>query len=544
MPKIPFWIFLILGLLYFSAIRVDTMDVDASQYAEISREMAATGSWLQVYEYGRDYLDKPPFLFWVSALSMKIFGANNFGYKFPSLLFALWALYATYRLGKILYNEKTGRLAALILGTCQGMFLMTNDIRTDTILMSAVITTIWMIREFEVDKSWRWLIGSAVFIAIGMMTKGPIAVIVPALCFVPEWLMKRKWNMFFNPRWIVMVLIIAALLIPMSVGLYQQFDLQPEKTVNGLQNVSGLRFFYWTQSFGRITGENVWNNSAGPEFLLLNMLWSFQPWIFIFLPAIIINIITIFRQRLQLAAKQEWITTGGFLLSYMALASSKYQLPHYIFVVFPLAATITAAFLQKAFENENSSLLRILKPLQIILSALILIAASLTLFIVFPASITVKTIWIVLLAAWVIVTIRSKHKIVWATTCAMIIANIALTHHFYHNLMQYQAGSVIGKYIRANNIPIDKVSSIGINDPLKSIHFYANEVLFTKEQNLATGAYLIAGEAKMDSLTNAGFQFDTLQTGTYTRVSTLTSSFLNPQTRGKSVSPYFFVRVR
>ena len=66
------------------------MDVDASQYAEISREMAQSGDYLHIYDRGFDYLDKPPFLFWASALSMKVFGINNLGYKFPSILFFFW----------------------------------------------------------------------------------------------------------------------------------------------------------------------------------------------------------------------------------------------------------------------------------------------------------------------------------------------------------------------------------------------------------------------------------------------------------------------
>src|SRR4051812_25576630 len=102
MPKIPFWIFIVLAVLYFSATRVDIMDIDAAQYAEMSREMLHSGDYLHIYDRGHDYLDKPPLLFWVSATSMKVFGVNNFGYRFPSILFALWALYAVYRLTKLL----------------------------------------------------------------------------------------------------------------------------------------------------------------------------------------------------------------------------------------------------------------------------------------------------------------------------------------------------------------------------------------------------------------------------------------------------------
>jgi len=279
MPKVPFWVFILIALLYCSAVGVDTMDVDASQYAEISREMIKSGDYLHIYDRGIDYLDKPPFLFWVSSASMKVFGVNNFGYKFPSILFALLAIFATYKLAKLLYGEVTGRMAALVLATCQGMFLMTNDIRCDTILMACVITAVWLIREWFEKSRLYYLLGGFTAIAFGMMTKGPIALMVPVFCFSCEWILKRQWRNFFRPAYLLGFIVIVILLIPMSIGLYQQFDLHPDKLVNGRQGVSGLRFFYWSQSFGRITGENPWKNDVDMGFLLLNMLWSFLPWL-------------------------------------------------------------------------------------------------------------------------------------------------------------------------------------------------------------------------------------------------------------------------
>ena len=167
MPKIPNWVFVLLAILHLSAFRVDMMDIDATQYAEMSREMAESGSYLQLYDRGIDYLDKPPMLFWVSSLSMKVFGYNNFGYKLPSVLFALLAIYAVYRLTRLLYNDNTACMAALILGACQGMYLMTNDVRTDTILMSCVITALWMIKEAEIQRKWYWVLGGTAAIAAG-----------------------------------------------------------------------------------------------------------------------------------------------------------------------------------------------------------------------------------------------------------------------------------------------------------------------------------------------------------------------------------------
>lgn len=545
MPKVPFWIFIILALLHLSAFRIDTMDVDASQYAEISREMMHSDNFLQIYDRGVDYLDKPPFLFWVSAASMSVFGVNNFGYKFPSILFALFAIYATYRLARLLYNEATARMAALIFGTCQGMFLMTNDIRTDTILTACVITAIWCIKEFELKKKWYYMVGGSLSIACGMMTKGPIALLVPAFCFGSDWILKRDWKNLFNPTHLLYILLIAIFLIPMSIGLYQQFDMHPEKTVNGLQNVSGLRFFYWSQSFGRITGESPWNNGAKIDFLLVNMLWSFLPWIFLFIPAFIFRIIDLFRQKFRIQPQQEWITMGGFLLSYIALGSSRYQLPHYIFVVFPLAAIITAKLFNDLFEGKYPVLARITPVMQYAVSVLLFIGLLLILTVVFPAGIIGIVLWAFAFILWLFLIVRkgTTHKMFWSGAVAMLLVNIFLTHYFYNSLLKYQLGSQVGHFIKNENIPPGQVSAYKITDPLNTIHFYAESVIERTNDDISGATYILTTNDGLAEIKQKGYTYNILKKGVYFKVSELTPDFLNANSRHKAVTDYYFIKL-
>lgn len=546
MPKIPSWIFILLALLYFSAARVDVMDVDAAQYAEMSREMSISNDYLHLYDRGHDYLDKPPFLFWVSAISMKVFGVNNFGYKFPSVFFALWALFATYRLARSLYDEETGRLAALILGCCQGMFLMTNDVRTDTILMSWVITAIWLIREWDLRKKIMYLIGGCAAIAFGMMTKGPIALLVPVFCFSAHWLLRRKWNRFLRPEYLLGLLVIAVLLAPMSMGLYEQFDLHPEKVIDGKTDVSGLRFFFWTQSFGRITGENSWDNGAPFSFLMENMLWEFLPWIILFLLALILNCIKLAKRKFHLPKRKEWITTGGFIITYCSLASSHYQLPHYIFVVFPLAAIMTAVLIRDFDRGKYERIYKIVKPVQIVISGLLLVAALLTFVFIFR-SLYWLPVWIAGAGVWLYLLFKKglSGKVVWLSASAIILANIFMTNHFYSTLMQYQMGSQLGRYIKARNIPAARIRIYEPEDPLDALHFYAERVIETDTVlKPAPGNYLITmlkGKKKIDS---TGLQYDIIKEGRIYKVSELTPEFINPATRPSTLKPYYLIRYK
>lgn len=547
MPRIPSWIFLLLAVLYFSAARIDTMDVDASQYAEMSREMMSSGNWLYLYDRGANYLDKPPMLFWLSAASMKVFGANNFGFKLPSILAALLALYATYRLARRLYDEQTGRLAALILATCQGLFLMTNDVRTDTLLMAFVATSLWAIAEATEQRRWYWVLLGTAAIACGMMTKGPIALFVPLFAFGTHWVLRREWKKLFSPWHLIDALLIAAMLVPMCIGLYTQFDLHPEKSVNGTTGVSGLRFFFWTQSFGRITGENQWVNGAGPEFLASNMLWSFLPWMTLLVPALVINIARLFRRQLRLTLRQEWTSTGGFLLTYASLALSKYQLPHYIFVVFPLAAIVVAAFLREGFEGRFVGLMKVLRPVQTTIAALAWLGVLLILTLVFPLGWIGIALWLAAIVVWLIATMRTPRgqRFFWACVVSMIGINLFLTHHFYPTLLRYQVGSVAGYYFRTNAPQDARLYVHRVDDPLNALHFYARRIA-SPWDSIAPARpndWILTQNAGLETFRARNLSFEIILQGQRFKVSELTLPFLDKRARGSVTQPYYLVRV-
>jgi hypothetical protein len=546
MPKIPNWVFVLLALLHFSAVRIDTMDVDASQYAEMSREMAQSGDYLHLYDRGLDYLDKPPMLFWVSSLSIKAFGVNNFGYKIPSILFALWAMYAVYRLTKLLYNDATARMAALILGCCQGMFLMTNDVRTDTILMSCVITSLWLIKEAELQRKWYWVLGGTFAIACGMMTKGPIALMIPVFCFGSDWVLKREWKKIFSAYHLIDIVLIGIFLIPMSIGLYQQFDIHPEKIVNDTTGVSGLKFFYWSQSFGRITGESPWNNNAPFEFLFVGMFWAFLPWMFLFVPALIMRVAEVVKQKFKLLPSQEFITTGGFILAYLALGSSKYQLPHYIFVVFPLAAIMVAKLIADFADGKYNKLFKVMKPFQWVISLLIMIASLLPLIIVFPTGKLMLYIWMLATAVWFFIAISKRiyARLFWVSAAAIMLANVFITHHFYYNLLQYQLGSQLGRYIKTNKVNIDKLTLHKLDHPLNALHFYADKLIILDRATMHNDDYVLASNEGLIDIQRRQLPYQLLKEGVYYKVSELTPFFLSPAKRNVVVEKYYFLKLK
>jgi 4-amino-4-deoxy-L-arabinose transferase-like glycosyltransferase len=222
-------------------------------------------------------------------------------------------------------------LAALIFASCQAMFLITNDVRTDTILTGAIIFSIWSCVAFVNYGKWIWLVAASLGIAAGMLAKGPIGIMAPGLALGAHFVLRREWKSIFKWQWIVMVLVVAVLISPMLWGLYQQFDAHPEK------GVSGVRFFLWDQSFGRLTGDNPFVNSqktpqpSAPLFFVHTVIWAFLPWSLFLILGLARQAKALFNARFLLSKNEEAITLGGFVLVFLGMSLSAYKLPHYIF---------------------------------------------------------------------------------------------------------------------------------------------------------------------------------------------------------------------
>lgn len=555
------WAWLGLGLLavYVRGLFLDVMDVDASQYASISMEMLQNGQWLQVQHRHADYLDKPPLLFWTSALSFGLFGLHNWAYKLPSFLSTVAGVYAVYRFCLLFYNKETARAAAFILASCVGVLLLCNDVRTDTLLMSMTACAVWQmatwLRPGPPNPTpplrggvWRPLLLAGLFLGLAMLAKGPIGLIVPAFAAGTHLCMRRDWKHLFDWRWLIALGVVLIVLAPMCWGLYHQFDLHPEKTVNGRNGVSGLYFYFWEQSFGRITGENVWKNDTSPLYFTHVYLWAFLPWSFLLLGALWRRLSACFQQKFRMPEGDEAYSLGGFALSFLALSMSQYKLPHYIFITLPWAAVLTARWLTH-------------RPgcgwyvVQYFVLAIITIAAFLLCGFVFPTG--NPAVWGILLLLfgnlWTQILWRPfPHEdeiLTRRSALAFLGAAFVLNFHFYPSLLPFQSTAAVPRYAKTHQIPLDKLAFYYRHG--HALDFYSQRILpkmetpeQVRETAMQSGHFWLytneKGRAKLDS---AGVSFRTTQSFGHFQVALLNTTFLNPATRTLSLETVYLLLI-
>ena len=150
--RIYYLLFSLLGMVYLCGLFVPLMDNDSAHHANIALRMHLTGDYVNLVDYGRDYLDKPHLHFWLAALSYKLFGVTTIAYKLPSLLFTIFGTWSVYQLGRALYDRETGRLAALIIASAFAYILANNDVRMEAILTASIAFASWQLVEFIQGK--------------------------------------------------------------------------------------------------------------------------------------------------------------------------------------------------------------------------------------------------------------------------------------------------------------------------------------------------------------------------------------------------------
>src|SRR5882757_7751344 len=97
------WLYFFIGMavaVNLSALFVPIIGPDGTLYASIAKTMVQRNNYVELFAYGQDWLDKPHFPFWVTALFFKCFGFKTWAYKLPGILFVLIGAIYTYLFGK------------------------------------------------------------------------------------------------------------------------------------------------------------------------------------------------------------------------------------------------------------------------------------------------------------------------------------------------------------------------------------------------------------------------------------------------------------
>ena len=443
-------LFSLLGLVYITGLFVPLMDNDSAHHANIALHMYLNRDYVNLIDAGQDYLDKPHLLFWLCTLSYKIFGVTSFAYRLPSFLFTILCVYSTYRMGRSLYNEETGKLAALIIASAFAFILANNDVRMDAVLITCAAFATWQGVEFLRHKKITNALGLAVGLALGFDTKGPIAVFTPLTGLFFYILYLRNWKIFLNWKWLIVLAGFATLIFPVVYCFYLQYNLHPEKIVRGKDHINGVKFILLGQTVERLKGESFGNDAKNDYFFFFHsFLWAFVPW------SILAYIAIICRLKYFFKRKDEWLTPATFVTIALVLNFSGFKLPHYINIIFPATAVMTASWIVATPLKPRTIFI-----IQIVVCFFMLLLVAMLNAWAFPVKNFLLSLSVVMLLAVVFYFLRNQQlsyvqKALCISVASMVLSFFLLNTNFYPQLLRYQGGNELAKKIKGNVDPVN-----------------------------------------------------------------------------------------
>jgi 4-amino-4-deoxy-L-arabinose transferase-like glycosyltransferase len=355
--------FLAVAILYGSALgTIPLLEPDEGRYAEIPREMLASGDFVTPHLNGVVYLEKPPLFYWGTAASLAAFGETEFGARCFTAAVSVAGIFLTYWMGATLAGWRTGLYAAIVLSTSFYYYAVGRLNTLDMTLAVLLLLSIFPAFLYHSGKrgSRAYLLLSYGASGLAFLTKGLVGVVFP-LAVLVLWLVfsrrHREYAKAISPGGLAVFL---AIVLPWTYLVQRA-------------NPDFLWFFFVHEQFLRYATKI--HHHAGPFWYFLPvMIAGFSPWV-AFLRRIAVSVRgaqEVFLPREDLVFLLSWIL---FVLLFFSFSSSK--LPTYVAPIFPPLAVLFGRGLVLWADREDGAVrCRFPLALSAVLAAAILMVPS------------------------------------------------------------------------------------------------------------------------------------------------------------------------
>ena len=247
---------LLLTALYVPMLFLGLFDLDEGAFAATSFQMLENNKFLVPIIGEELRLEKPVLTYWIQALSIKVWGANEFALRLPAVLASFFWAYSFSRFIKETDNQASSSEIYLNLLTLPGVFIISFAATADAFLNLCI--TLLMIEIYRYSKNHKdiHLVKSALFVAIGFLLKGLTIIAIGGMVALLYFAYQRRLSSFFKlafsiKAWSIFLLVIAPwfLLFANMIGANE------------------LSYLFFEQTFGRFT--NTFEKHNGPVYYYL-----------------------------------------------------------------------------------------------------------------------------------------------------------------------------------------------------------------------------------------------------------------------------------
>lgn len=331
-----FWcLFFIFLVAWFYALGARTLvPTDEGRYAEMAREMVASGDWITTRLNAIKYFEKPPLQIWMNALSFQIFGLGEWQARLWTGLSGLAGIMLVAYTGRRIFNERVGFFAGLVLASS---FLWAALGHVNTLdmglagMMTLTLCALLLAQRNDENSHDRrnWMLACWTGMALSVLSKGLIGVVLPGAVLVLYTLLSRDRLIWKRLH--------AGLGLPIFLAITVPWFL-----LVSLRNPEFPHFFFIYEHFERFTSKV--HHRAGPWYYFIPiLLLGIMPW----LGVLVQSLWNARREKTEgFQPKKMLLIWSSFIFFFFSISGSK--LPSYILPIFPALALLIACYLEQA----------------------------------------------------------------------------------------------------------------------------------------------------------------------------------------------------
>lgn len=336
--------------LFFLSLRAPLLEPQEPRYAEIPRQMLAEGRFIVPVLHGEAYLDKPPLLYWLVMGSYAAFGVHDWAARVIPGLAGVLAVLLTYWWGRRVAGERIGLCGALILCLSAGFVYRQRMLNMDSLLCLWVTAALAaahaaLLPSFSSTSSegekggvrQRWWLLSAAACGLGLLTKGPVALVLIATPLLLYSFLEPRCARPSGRNWASYVLLAAGMAAPWYIAVTIQ---APEFAYS----------FFWRHHVERFL--TPFDHAKPAWFYLPGLLAGMLPWTLL-LP----GFVRYLSRRSLRAAQRRPATLGFFLLSSLLclafFSASGCKRPAYILPALPPLALALGCYVNQLVPRSR-----------------------------------------------------------------------------------------------------------------------------------------------------------------------------------------------
>jgi 4-amino-4-deoxy-L-arabinose transferase-like glycosyltransferase len=242
-------------------------DANEAFYAETPREMIESGDYINPSFNYQPRFNKPPLCYWIVAALYKLFGVSESVERIAIALAALVLIATAYGLGRCAFSPEAGLMAAIGLAASPRFLMFSRRIMIDVYLamFMALALLMFVLAERRRERRRFYLAAMYAAIGLGVLTKGPVAILLPALAFFIYLAVDRRLDEIRNLMLPAGVAIVALIVLPWYLAVYAE------------HGWVYIQSFILKDNLSRYA-QQAWGPIRGPLFYVGVIAGDFFPW--------------------------------------------------------------------------------------------------------------------------------------------------------------------------------------------------------------------------------------------------------------------------